>query len=105
MKKFSEYSQNFNDNAKNNNVSGGGNNPFESNGRAFEMLKNISAKYEGASRSELLSAIFEEAARARKAGTLSDAEIENFVASISPMLSKAQRDQLEKVVERIKNTK
>lgn len=105
MKKFSEYSQNFNDNAKNNNDLGGGNNPFDGNGTAFEMLKNISAKYEGASQSELLSAIFAEAARARKAGTLSDSEIENFVASVSPMLSKSQRNQLEKVVERIKNTK
>lgn len=104
MKKFSEYSQNFNDNAKNND-SGGGNNPFNGNGTAFEMLKNISAKYEGASQSELLSAIFAEASRARNAGTLSDSEIENFVASVSPMLSKSQRNQLEKVVERIKNTK
>lgn len=105
MKKFSEYSQNFNDNAKNNKAAGGSDNPFNGNDSAFEMLKNISAKYEGASRSELLSAIFAEAARARKAGTLSDSEIEKFVASVSPMLSKSQKEQLEEVVERIKNTK
>lgn len=109
MKKFSDYVSD--EKQKNGGGSGGSRADGNSgatggiNGNAFEMLKNVAAKYEGASKSELISAILAEAARARRAGTLSDAEIDAFVASVSPMLGKAQKNSLDAIIAQIKNTK
>lgn len=74
------------------------------NGAAFDMLKNIAGRYEGASESELISAILAEAMKSRAAGTLSDSEIDSFVSQISPMLTAAQRSRLNAVVAKIKKT-
>lgn len=74
------------------------------NGAAFDMLKNIAGRYEGASESELISAILAEAMKSRAAGTLSDSEIDSFVAQISPMLTASQRSRLNAVVAKIKKT-
>lgn len=82
----------------------GGNGGQGMNGAAFDMLKNIAGRYEGASESELISAILGEAMKSRAAGTLSDSEIESFVAQISPMLTAAQRSRLNAVVAKIKKT-
>lgn len=83
---------------------GGGNGEQGVNGAAFDMLKNIAGRYEGASESELISAILAEAMKSRAAGTLSDSEIDSFVAQISPMLTAAQRSRLNAVVAKIKKT-
>ena len=83
---------------------GGGNGEQGMNGAAFDMLKNIAGRYEGASESELISAILAEAMKSRAAGTLSDSEIDSFVAQISPMLTAAQRSRLNAVVAKIKKT-
>lgn len=82
----------------------GGNGGQGMNGAAFDMLKNIAGRYEGASESELISAILAEAMKSRAAGTLSDSEIDSFVAQISPMLTAAQRSRLNAVVAKIKKT-
>lgn len=83
---------------------GGGNGEQGMNGAAFDMLKNVAGRYEGASESELISAILAEAMKSRAAGTLSDSEIDSFVAQISPMLTAAQRSRLNAVVAKIKRT-
>lgn len=75
---------------------------FGGSGEAFETVKRIAEKYEGASESELLSAILSEAVKARAAGNLSDAEIDSFVEQISPMLNDLQRKRLASVVGKIK---
>ena len=82
----------------------GGNGGQGMNGAAFDMLKNIAGRYEGASESELISAILAEAMKSRAAGTLSDSEIDSFVAQISPMLTAAQRSRLNAVVAKIKKS-
>ena len=74
------------------------------NGAAFDMLKAMADKYEGASEKDLISAILAEAVKARAAGTLSDEEIDSFAAQISPMLTQAQRGRLNAVIAKIKNT-
>lgn len=71
---------------------------------AFEMLKNIASTYEGASKQDLISAIISEATKSRKNGTLTDAEIENFVKTISPMLNASQKTMLDGVIKTIKNS-
>lgn len=70
----------------------------------MDLLKNLASKYEGASQSELISAIIKEAEKQRKNGSLSDSDIDNFVKTISPMLNGSQKEQLKRVVEKIKRS-
>ena len=50
----------------------------------------------------MMAAILAEAEKGRKNGTLSDADIDKFVAVVSPMLSDKQRKMLKTVVARLK---
>jgi len=63
------------------------------------MLSMLAGKYEGASEDEIVSAIISEAKKGRANGTLSDADILSFEATISPMLDEKQRKKLKKVVQ------
>lgn len=72
-------------------------------GGAFETLKKLAGKYEGASEEDIMRAIYSEAKRSRKNGTLSDGEIDAFVSAIAPMLDNAQAKKLKSVAEKIKN--
>lgn len=63
----------------------------------------LSAAYEGKSADEIMKAILKEAEKGRKNGTLSDKNIDDFSAMISPMLTAEQRKTLERVVKRLKN--
>ncbi|MBO4323160.1 MAG: hypothetical protein J5836_00715 [Clostridia bacterium] len=70
---------------------------------AFEFLSSLSAKYEGKSGEEIMKAILKEAEKGRKNGTLTDADIDNFAAMISPMLNDKQKKTLDSVVKRLKS--
>ena len=72
IQKFSEY---VNNNQKSNNK----NSEKINNESAFELLKRVASKYEGASQEDLISAIMTEAKLAKERGTLSTNEIQNFV--------------------------
>lgn len=89
MRDFKSY------NPENNNV----------NNNYLELLQNLAKKYEGASESEIVSAILKEAEKGRRNGTLTDSDIDNFVNVLSPMLNANQKKQLEKIVDRIKKSK
>lgn len=119
-KKFSDYASererltNASENGKNSSYSGnttntngwnGGSSAGKTSGlnsTAFDMLKRIAGRYEGASEAELINAIMAEAAKARAEGRLSDKEIDSFVAQIAPMLDKNQQKRLVTVAEKIK---
>lgn len=101
MSNFKDYAENRN---KNNETSkkfknGNQNSPSKN---AFEMLKNIAQKYEGASQTDLINAIIAEAAKSKANGTLTNADIENFVNTVSPMLNASQKSLLDEVVNKIK---
>ena len=79
-------------------------NPSEKlNGNAMNVLNAFAKKYEGASETDLISAIMKEAEKGRKNGTLTDKDIDNFASTISPMLTPSQREKLKSVVKQIKN--
>lgn len=67
-------------------------------GAVQDMARAFGGKNEG----ELLRAIYAEAERSRRAGTLSDAEIDNFAAAVAPMLDASKRKKLAQVVARLK---
>lgn len=69
---------------------------------AEELTKRIAAAYNGKSNADMLRSILAEAERSKKAGTLSNEEIENFYKSFAPMLDGFQRKRLRAVVDRLK---
>ena len=84
-----------------NNYKPNGNNQ---NQGAYDMLKNFASKYEGASKTDLISAIKREAEKGRRNGTLSNKDIDNFASMLLPMLNASQKAELKKIVEELKNS-
>lgn len=69
---------------------------------AEELTKRIAAAYNGKSNAAMLKNILAEAEKSKRAGTLSNEEIENFYQSFAPMLDGFQRRTLRSVVDRLK---
>ena len=69
---------------------------------AEELTKKIAAAYNGKSNMAVMRNILAEAERSKRAGTLSNEEIEVFYQNFSPMLNAFQRRQLRGIVERLK---
>ena len=69
---------------------------------AEELTKRIASAYHGKSNADMLKSILAEAEKSKRAGTLSNAEIENFYQTFSPMLDNSQRKRLRAVVEKLK---
>lgn len=69
---------------------------------AEELTKKIAAAYHGKSNLTMLKSILEQAEKSKRAGTLSNEEIERFYQSFSPMLNGFQKKQLREIVEKLK---
>ena len=69
---------------------------------AEELTQKIAAAYQGRSNADMLRNILAEAEKSKRAGTLSNEEIENFYQTFSPMLDNGQRKRLRAVIERLK---
>ncbi len=75
----------------------------EQTATAEQLTRKIAAAYHGKSSAEMLRNILAEAEKSKRAGTLSNAEIENFYNAFSPMLDSTQKKRLRAVVEKLKN--
>lgn len=69
---------------------------------AAELTKKIAAAYNGKSNAAMLKNILKEAEKSKRAGTLTNEEIDGFYQTFSPMLNAEQRNRLRSVVERLK---
>jgi hypothetical protein len=69
---------------------------------AFDLIKALAQKYDGKSTDDLLLAIFKEAEKGKRQGTLSNADIDNFALTISPFLDDKKRKYLNKIVSELK---
>ena len=69
---------------------------------AAELTRKIAAAYNGKNSNEMLRNILSEAERSKRAGTLSNAEIDAFYEQFSPLLDGGQRRKLKSEVERLK---
>ena len=69
---------------------------------AEELTKKIASAYNGMSNMEMLKNILLEAEKSKRAGTLSNQEIEAFYQNFSPMLNGFQRKKLREIVDRLK---
>lgn len=74
--------------------------PSES--EAAFLARKALAAYEGKSENAVLLEILRQAEAGKRAGTLTNADIDAFYAQFSPMLSEAQRKKLKPIVERLK---
>ena len=92
MEDFREYSKNAGKGEKGN-ANGGG---------LFETVSRIAKNFDGKSQNDLIRAIFKEAEKGKRAGTLTNAEIDNFVALLSPALDFKKRAYLNKIAEDLK---
>lgn len=76
--------------------------PPQNAASAEELTKKIAAAYHGKSSAEMLGNILAEAEKSKRAGTLSNDEIDAFFTAFSPMLDNYQRKKLQSVVNRLK---
>ena len=69
---------------------------------AEELTRKIISQYNGKSNADMLKNILTEAEKSKRAGTLSNEEIENFYQTFAPMLDSAQRKRLRAVIDKLK---
>ncbi len=97
--------QDFNDFIKNgrgpNNQSNSQNNGRDEQ-NVIDMVTRMARQFDGKSEGELMKAVFEEAKKRKRAGTLSNAEIDGFYSMLYPMLDDKQRKMLTKIVNDLK---
>ena len=74
----------------------------ENNGTGTDFVKEIMEKFNGKSPNELYGAIIDEAKKRKKAGTLTNAEIDAFYLALSPFLDDGKRSTLSKIIEKLK---
>ena len=92
MQDFNEYSKNFN-----------AEDVGDTEKSIMDLVKNLSKKFDGKSQNDLLKAIYDEALKGKRNGTLSNEQIDTFYSVLAPMLDDKKRKLLRKVVEEIKN--
>ena len=96
--------QDFNDYVKNGNV-GDDQQTYDVSGmdkNLFNMVSSLATRFDGKSQNELLMAIYEEAKKGKRQGTLTNADIDNFASIISPMLDEKKKKMLRKVIAELK---
>lgn len=69
---------------------------------AEDLTKRLAEAFHGQSSGVMLKNILEEAEAKKRAGELSNAEIDLFYEQFSPMLNLAQRTVLKSVIEKLK---
>ena len=70
---------------------------------AEELTKKLASAYNGKSNMEMMKGILAEAEKSKRAGTLSNEELENFYKTFSPMLDSAQRKKLRSIIDKLKD--
>lgn len=68
-----------------------------------EMAKIITKAMNGKSTAQILQTIISEAERGKREGTLTNADLDNFYAVLSPILDSAKRRRLKEVIARLKS--
>lgn len=68
----------------------------------FGLINNLAGKFDGKSPDELFDAVYKEAEKGKKNGTLTNDDIDNFANAISPFFDDKKRKYLRKIVEELK---
>lgn len=109
---FFDQRRDFNSNdaagAKNNKSAGGKekteNNAVPPTAKQINYIKNLAKYYEGKGEDQLIKDIYNNVKAQKESGKLTNAQIEQFAKTVSPMLSPAQREKLNDLVIQLKET-
>ena len=94
MQDFNQFASNSTNNKEQNRVG------LDQN--LLKLVTSLAGKFDGKNQQELIKAIYEEAKKGKKNGTLTNAEIDNFSTMLYPVLDDKQRKMLKKIVEELK---
>ena len=92
MQDFNEYVKNSQNNSTKN----------YNNGDIFKLVNDLAKKFDGKNQTELLKAIYAEAEKGKRNGTLTNEQIDAFANMLSPLLDEKKLKILEKIVADIK---
>lgn len=68
----------------------------------YNLVSSLAGRFDGKSQSDLIKAIYQEAKRGKQQGTLSNADIDNFVNMLSPLLDDKKKKMLMKIADELK---
>ena len=102
MDDFNSYVRNGGKNGSNNFGSGNSESGKGVPNNIMNLVGALSNKYDGKSQAELIKAIYDEAKKGKEQGTLSNADIDNFVSMLSPMLDSQKRKVLNRIADELK---
>ena len=74
----------------------------EESATAEELARKLASAYHGKSNADMMQGILEEAEKSKRAGTLSNEDLDAFYNTFSPMLDCAGRKKLQAVIQRLK---
>ena len=74
----------------------------EKTATAEELTQKLASAYNGKSNMEMMRSILTEAEKSKRAGTLSNEELESFYQTFSPMLDSTQRKRLRVIIDKLK---
>ena len=79
----------------------GGNGDFE-NDKGVKLVKDVADSMKGKSQAEIMNAVIAEAERGKRAGTLTNADLDNFYNLMAPTLDGFRRQRLKTIIARLK---
>ncbi len=94
--------QDFNEYAKHNSNTNKNENTAKMDNNLFNLVNSLAGRFDGKSQNELIIAIYEEAKKGKMQGTLTNSDIDNFSAMLSPLLDDKKRKILHKIVAELK---
>ena len=68
----------------------------------YNMVSSLAGKFDGKSQNDLIKAIYQQAKKGKEQGTLSNADIDNFVKTLSPLLDDKKKKMLLKIADELK---
>ena len=74
----------------------------EKTASAEELTQKLASAYHGKSNMEMMRSILAEAEKSKRAGTLSNEELESFYQTFSTMLDSTQRKRLRAIIDKLK---
>ena len=74
----------------------------EKTASAEELTQKLASAYHGKSNMEMMRSILAEAEKSKRAGTLSNEELESFYQTFYPMLDSTQRKRLRAIIDKLK---
>ena len=80
------------------------NNAVPPTAQQINYIKNLAKYYEGKGEEQLIKDIYNNVKAQKESGKLTNAQIEQFAKTVSPMLSPAQREKLNELVIQLKES-